>query len=214
MRENPYGIQYTGRIVRVEGGERRHVFNKKTGGALCGAGLHRNGSVIPGAIITSSGKKVDCLRCIKILYVDHAQRYIVERSLRPSAVDKRYKHTMIAGGRQGFAIGRKKTENSTPELPYGPFSVADFRRGSNAHPTQTRLAAKRRRGAPRVRIISPAVAGGAPRVASNPKRVISLKDWKKAMSRAEDRGDVATIRALEMALDMGAVAQPRKKKAR
>jgi hypothetical protein len=212
MRENPYGIQYTGRIVHIKGGERRHVFNKKTGGALCGAGLHRDGKVIAGAVATSTGKKVDCLRCIKILYVDHAQRYLVERSLRPSAAGKRYKHAMVAGGRQGFAIGRKKTKNSTPELPYGPSSVADFRRGSNEHPTQTRLASKRQRAAARVRIIRPAAP--APRVASNPKPVIALKEWQKAMSRAEDRGDSVTIRALEMALRMGAVEQPRKKKAR
>lgn len=205
MRENPYGIEYTGRVVRVKSGERRHVFNKKTGGTLCGAGLHRDGSVIPGAVVTSTGKKVDCLRCIKILYVDHAQRYIVERSLRPSAVGKRYKHAMVAGGRQGFAIGRKKLAGrSTPELPYGPVRVEDFRRGSNKHPTQTRLAGARRRGAPRVRIIRPAAV-------ANPRPIISLADWKKAMKRAEAMEDVALIEDLNYALEVGAVGGGRKK---
>jgi hypothetical protein len=162
---NPYGIEYTGRIVRVEGGDRYHVFDKRTGGGLCGAGLGRTA----GKVVASTGKKMDCLRCIKILYVDHAQKYLVERSFKPSAPGKRSKHLMIAGGREGQAIGRKESKIGTAKKPFGPERVERFVRGTSVHPTQTRLASKRKPAA-RVSRQQETAMRANPLAIVNPKR--------------------------------------------
>jgi hypothetical protein len=52
---------------------------------------------------------------------------------------------------------------------------------------------------------NPAEEHSSDRAMSNPKHVMKFADWQKAMSRAESKGDVRTMRALEKALAVGAV---------
>ena len=159
---------------KVRVGDRTHVYDSKHGGTLCGAGRANRGkgAEIPGAILRGTGgprkladkvakKEVDCLRCIKILYGDPAhggdRSRIIGRSFRASAPGKRDGHNMIIGGRAGANIGRVKRPSradkaamlalgySEDEITeFGPQKIADFRRGSDRHPTQTRYAEKRR----------------------------------------------------------------------
>lgn len=198
MLDNPLGL-VTKRYpaCRVKGGERTHIYDARSGGSLCGAGLHRNGEQIDGAVIRS-GKKVargeiDCLRCIKILKLDpeltgkpttveyaggkpkrSKTRAIVLRKFKPSAEGKRKEHVMVVGGRAGAYIAKRQPkdqksyrrskdqmsvwETKRAYIPaevttFGPAYITayepdgtparhKFRRGSDKHPTQTKLARK------------------------------------------------------------------------
>lgn len=80
--KNPYGMKEKGhKIVCVKGGERTHIYDKRTKAALCGAGRTHDGKVIKGAILAANRCKpalaqkirnheIDCLRCIKIIKLD------------------------------------------------------------------------------------------------------------------------------------------------
>ena len=233
--DNPYGIMHTGGVIRIKGGDRTHVEDKKKGGALCGAGRDYKGREIRGAVIRGTGgprkladkvakNEVDCLRCIKILYVDHNSKALIGRSFRASSVKKRDGHNMIIGGRSGEFIGRKpargaradkaameKLGYSADEISaYGPAKVSDFRRGSDRHPTQTRYAAKRTAAKP---VAAPAARPAARREFSqkqlDAQQAMRLYRAGRAASLAEAHEMVAAMNAGEFQTML--VANPRRK---
>jgi len=168
--ENPYGIEVNVPVIRVsartEGlrarkfgaaarahfstGERTHALNPKTGVALCGAGKGNKSHIHP-----SDAKLVTCYRCIKVFRLMGGQKgAFVDRNIKPSSATKRTKHVMLTGGREGQFVGRREKREGikykrgiTGALEvsgvFGPADVAEFRRGSDQHPTQTRLTGKR-----------------------------------------------------------------------
>ena len=154
--ENPYGlVQKKHWTVMVKGGERTHLYDKRTGAGLCGAGLHRDGTPIKGAIsekktAKTARQEIDCLRCIKILKLDpgltgkpttvkykggkpveSATEELIVRRFRPSdKKKKRYEHVMVVGGRAGDYIGKRfpADERNDPE----EMSRMEDRRGYDA----------------------------------------------------------------------------------
>jgi hypothetical protein len=165
--ENPYGIEVNVPVIRVSGrtsgaralaggaaarahfntGERTHALNPKTGYAMCGAGKGNKGNIHP-----SDAKLVTCYRCIKVFRLAAGQKAaFAERNIKPSSASKRTKHVMLTGGREGQFVGRREKREGiqykrglTGALErsgvFGPADVTNFRRGSDLHPTQTRLA--------------------------------------------------------------------------
>ena len=168
--ENPYGIEVNVPVIRVSArtgghralaggsaarshfnsGERTHALNPKTGFALCSAGKGK-----PSHIHPSEATLVTCYRCIKVFRLMRDQRQaFTDRNIKPSSATKREKHVMIVGGREGQFIGRKEKREGVKYKAaplgsmksagrFGPSDVSEFRRGSDLHPTQTRLAGGR-----------------------------------------------------------------------
>lgn len=168
--ENPYGIEVNVPVIRVSGrtgghralaggaaarahfntGERTHALNPKTGYAMCGAGKDNKGHIHP-----SDAKLVTCYRCIKVFRLAAGEKAaFAERNIKPSSASKRTKHLMLTGGREGQFVGRREKREGIQYKrgltgamersgKFGPADVADFRRGSDLHPTQTRLAGKK-----------------------------------------------------------------------
>jgi hypothetical protein len=153
--DNPYGlVQKKHWVVQVKGGERTHVYDKRTGVGLCGAGAHRDGTPIKGAILHKKGVKVarqevDCLRCIKILKLDPGltgkpttvkykggkpvesdSEELIVRRFKPSGKGKRSEHVMVVGGRAGDYIGKRfpADDRNDPE----EMSRLEDRRGYDA----------------------------------------------------------------------------------
>jgi hypothetical protein len=122
--ENPYGKRVGGGYdtVRVgPGGGRLHV-KGPDGGALC---MERRTQT---DLRASTGRVVDCYRCIKIMAMNSNAPYI-SRSLTTAKGDKK-PHLMIPGGRQGQLVADKKAS------PSGMSGVPTFKRGPKNHPTQ------------------------------------------------------------------------------
>jgi hypothetical protein len=121
--ENPYGKRVGGGYdtVRVGSGGRLHI-QGRDGGPLCMQGRKRTD------LRASTGRVVDCYRCIKILAMESNAPYI-RRELTTAKGEKK-SHFMVPGGRQGQLVADKKAS------PGGMDGVAPFKRGPTQHPTQ------------------------------------------------------------------------------
>jgi hypothetical protein len=121
--ENPYGKRVGGGYdtVRVGSGGRLHI-QGRDGGPLCMQGRKRTD------LRASTGRVVDCYRCIKILAMESNAPYI-RRELTTAKGEKK-SHFMVPGGRQGQLVADKKAS------PAGMDGVAPFKRGPTQHPTQ------------------------------------------------------------------------------
>jgi hypothetical protein len=122
--ENPYGKRVGGGYdtVRVgPGGGRLHI-KAPDGGALCMQGRKQTD------LRASTGRVVDCYRCIKIMGMNSNAPY-VRRELTTAKGDKKA-HYMLPGGRQGQLVADKKAS------PGGMDGVPTFKRGPKNHPTQ------------------------------------------------------------------------------
>lgn len=122
--ENPYGKRVGGGYdtVRVgPGGGRLHI-KAPDGGALCMQGRKQTD------LRASTGRVVDCYRCIKIMGMESNAPY-VRRELTTAKGEKK-SHYMLPGGRQGQLVADKKAS------PGGMDGVPTFKRGPKNHPTQ------------------------------------------------------------------------------
>ena len=121
--ENPYGKRVGGGYdtVRVGSGGRLHI-QGRDGGPLCMQGRKTTD------LRASTGRVVDCYRCIKILAMESNAPYI-RRELTTAKGEKK-SHFMVPGGRQGQLVADKKAS------PSGMSGVAPFKRGPTQHPTQ------------------------------------------------------------------------------
>lgn len=121
--ENPYGKRVGGGYdtVRVGSGGRLHI-QGRDGGPLCMQGRKATD------LRASTGRVVDCYRCIKILAMESNAPYI-RRELTTAKGDKK-SHFMVPGGRQGQLVADKKAS------PSGMSGVTPFKRGPTQHPTQ------------------------------------------------------------------------------
>jgi hypothetical protein len=121
--ENPYGKRVGGGYdtVRVGSGGRLHI-QGRDGGPLCMQGRKATD------LRASTGRVVDCYRCIKILAMESNAPYI-RRELTTAKGEKK-SHFMVPGGRQGQLVADKKAS------PGGMDGVPTFKRGPKNHPTQ------------------------------------------------------------------------------
>jgi len=122
--ENPYGKRVGGGYdtVRVgPAGGRLHI-KAPDGTALCMQGRKQM------YLRASTGRVVDCYRCIKIMGMNSNAPY-VRRELTTAKGEKK-SHYMLPGGRQGQLVADKKAS------PGGMDGVPTFKRGPKNHPTQ------------------------------------------------------------------------------
>lgn len=197
MRENPLAYDETPvimvgkpqfRLVRGKAGHKQrskqkylpssetHAMNPKTGGAFCGAGLNRSGTVKAGEVHRTDKSVVTCMRCIKIIKLNDVDRSvpgmtrrlaIIERDLKPGSAKKREKHQMIRGGDQGrfvsgsgahirsgkaFRVHKERTAATGGPMYRGSEGISDFQKyaGYRGRPTQTVGEKRSRMGAERV----------------------------------------------------------------
>lgn len=109
-----------------------HALNPKTGAAFCGAGTNRKGVVVSERIHKANKKLVTCMRCIKIINMNHEEDHLngfVERDLKPRAVkagkkEKREQHKMLRGGDQGRWVSLNGHHISTGKA-YGHHPMMD-----------------------------------------------------------------------------------------
>jgi hypothetical protein len=109
-----------------------HALNPKTGAAFCGAGTNRKGVVVSEKIHKANKKLVTCMRCIKIINMNHEEDHLngfVERDLKPRAVkagkkEKREQHKMLRGGDQGRWVSLNGHHISTGKA-YGHHPMMD-----------------------------------------------------------------------------------------
>jgi REP element-mobilizing transposase RayT len=112
-----------------------HALNPKTGAAFCGAGKNRQGVVVSEKIHKANKKLVTCMRCIKIINMNHEEDHLhgfVERDLKPRAVkagkkEKREQHKMLRGGDQGRWVSLNGHHISTGKA-YGHHPKMDAKR--------------------------------------------------------------------------------------
>lgn len=90
----------------------------------------------------STARVVDCYRCIKQMsFMMNAP--MLDRSLTPGRGGAARAHKMVPGGRQGPLVGaRQPTKHTEPPWVTSMKGVEPFPRGSERHPTQTRLRGK------------------------------------------------------------------------
>jgi hypothetical protein len=144
--ENPYGIDLPRgkKAGRIGLGEATHIIvGGKTPHALC------RSNAATDAVYPSKAKKITCYRCIK-LNAMNAKKGTITRYMRSSDREKRLKHVMIEGGREGQFIGQR-----IPKIPqrallgprqtaFGPHGISGFEWGGlpqqrGQGPTQTRF---------------------------------------------------------------------------
>lgn len=135
---NPLGKRVGGgyTTMRVGDGNRVHIEDGKTGVPLCMR------HVLALSITNrraSTARVVDCYRCIKQMsFVMNAP--MLDRSLTPGRGGSARSHKMVPGGRQGPLVGaRQPTKHTEPPWVTSMKGVDPFPRGSERHPTQTRL---------------------------------------------------------------------------
>lgn len=133
--QNPLGKRVGGgfQTCRVGDGDRVHV-EGRNGGPLCMQRVTHLKNLRP-----SAARVVDCYRCIKQMAFQ-SNAPMLDRSLTPGRGGSPRSHRMVPGGRQGPLVGaRQPTKHGEPPWVTSMKGVDPFPRGSERHPTQTRL---------------------------------------------------------------------------
>lgn len=132
---NPLGKRIGGGYTtcRVGDGARVHI-EGRNGGPICMQHV-----VHLTNLRASNARVVDCYRCIKqISFQSNAP--MLDRSLTPGRGGAARAHKMVPGGRQGPLVGaRVPRKHAEPPWVSSMKGVEPFPRGSERHPTQTRL---------------------------------------------------------------------------